>query len=135
MWGMQFPACGVAECIGVAGIHDYEYCVYARVCVCNAGNELGEEGSAAIGDGIKSCPELTELNLSSNLRKSRGGRVRDAQGHVQGHVQLCVCGVVLLQSGERYSEGVCCIFGHAPMHPNTQATKHRQTQSATCLIK
>ena len=43
--------------------------------LCYAGNELDAEGGAAIGDGIKSCPELTELNLSSKLTGTRMGRV------------------------------------------------------------
>ena len=37
------------------------------ISVWTAGNKLGVEGSAAIGDGIKSCPQLTWLDLSSNL--------------------------------------------------------------------
>ena len=43
------------------------------VSVCDAGNVLGAEGGAAIAEGIKSCPRLTELMLWGKLRgRSRG---------------------------------------------------------------
>ena len=39
-----------------------------RVSVCDADNNLGPEGGAAIGEGIKSCPRLTVLKLERKLR-------------------------------------------------------------------
>ena len=44
------------------------------LCLSNAGNHLGEEGGSAIADGIKSCPQLTVLNLSGKLMGPREGR-------------------------------------------------------------
>ena len=38
------------------------------VSVCDAGNDLGPEGGAAIGEGIKSCPALTKVGLDCKLR-------------------------------------------------------------------
>ena len=42
------------------------------VSVCDADNGLGHKGGAAIGEGIKSCPRLTELKLESKLRGHTG---------------------------------------------------------------
>ena len=42
------------------------------VSVCDADNRLGPEGGAAIGEGIKSCPRLTELMLGGKLRGHTG---------------------------------------------------------------
>ena len=44
------------------------------LCLSNAGNQINEEGGSAIGDGIKSCPQLTVLDLSGKLMGSREGR-------------------------------------------------------------
>ena len=42
------------------------------VSVCDAGNDIGPKGGAAIGEGIKSCPRLTELMLGGKLRGHTG---------------------------------------------------------------
>ena len=42
------------------------------VSVCDADNGLGPEGGAAIAEGIKSCPRLTELMLERKLRGHTG---------------------------------------------------------------
>ena len=42
------------------------------VSVCDAGNDLGAEGGAAIGEGIKSCPALTKVDLKGKLRGHTG---------------------------------------------------------------
>ena len=42
------------------------------VSVCDAGNEIGPEGGAAIAEGIKSCPALTKLGLEGKLRGHTG---------------------------------------------------------------
>ena len=42
------------------------------VSVCDAANNIGPEGGAAIGEGIKSCPQLTELMLERKLRGHTG---------------------------------------------------------------
>ena len=42
------------------------------VSVFDAGNSLGPKGGAAIAEGIKSCPALTELKLGRKLRGHTG---------------------------------------------------------------
>ena len=49
------------------------------LCLSNAGISIGTanngvEAGAAIGDGIKSCPQLTVLEISSKLMGPREGR-------------------------------------------------------------
>ena len=44
------------------------------LCLSNAGNSLYDEGGSAFGDGIKSCPQLTVLDLSRKLMGPREGR-------------------------------------------------------------
>ena len=80
---MPGRACGVVVLIGTASILGHE-CTCVYMCVCNAGNELGAEGGAAIGDGIKSCPHLSRLILDSEFRGSRGGGSRVQWGDAKG---------------------------------------------------
>ena len=42
------------------------------VSVCDADNDLGAEGGAAIAEGIKFCPALTEVDLGGKLRGHTG---------------------------------------------------------------
>ena len=49
------------------------YLRMSAVYVCNAGNQLGDEGDAAIGDGIKLCPQMTRVNLTGKLRGHERG--------------------------------------------------------------
>ena len=44
------------------------------LCLWNADNDVGSEAGSAIGDSIKSCPQLTVLILSSKLMGPREGR-------------------------------------------------------------
>ena len=52
----------------VAGLGMSAMCV----SVSDAANNIGPEGGAAIGEGIKSCPRLTELMLEGKLRGHTG---------------------------------------------------------------